>query len=105
MTKFLPAFVAVALLASASTVAAQDEYRVAYGDLKLSSATDANAFDHRINRSARRACGGQSPLQTLGCVRRFRDEAMRQLPTLSRDDYARARNGDRVVAQVPRIAG
>jgi UrcA family protein len=95
------AFAALAL--SAGAASAQD-YRIAFGDLDLASASGADAFDARVNRAARRACRTSAPLADHQCRGRFREEAMRLLPGVRRDDYARARGG-RILAAVPVIYG
>lgn len=95
------AFAALAL--SAGAASAQD-YRIAFGDLDLASVSGADAFDARVNRVARRACRVGAPIAEHQCRVRFRAEAMRQLPSVRREDYARARGG-RILAAVPVIYG
>jgi UrcA family protein len=101
MKTFAIAFAALAL--SAGAASAQD-YRIVIGDLDLGSVSGADAFDARIDDAARRACRGGGPLAEHQCRRRFRAEAMRMLPGVRRDDYARARGG-RLLAMVPVIYG
>ena len=97
MQKFAPALIACAVLASAGSASAQD-YRIPFGDLVLSQPTDAQALDQRIGRTARDACRDHyRGAQILSCVRVFRAEAMRNLPAPARQEYARARNVQRVV--------
>ncbi|PZQ43984.1 MAG: hypothetical protein DI570_28810 [Phenylobacterium zucineum] len=95
------AFAALAL--SAGAASAQD-YRIAFGDLDLASVSGADAFDARVNREARRACRASAPLVEHQCRARFRAEAMRLLPGVRREDYARARGG-RILAAVPVVYG
>lgn len=97
------AFALAALALSAGAASAQD-YRIAFGDLDLGSVAGADAFDARINVAARRACRGTAPLAEHQCRARFRAEAMTLLPSIRREDYARARGG-RVLAAVPVIYG
>ncbi len=92
-----------ALALSAGAASAQD-FRIAFGDLDLGSVAGANAFDARVNAAARRACRGTAPLAEHRCRARFRVEAISLLPSVRRDDYARARGG-RVLAAVPVIYG
>lgn len=93
------AFALAALALSAGAASAQD-YRIAFGDLDLGSVAGADAFDARVNTAARRACRSGAPLSDYQCRVRFRAEAMRLLPGIRRDDYARARGG-RILAAVP----
>ncbi len=101
MKIFAIAFAALAL--SAGATSAQD-YRISFGDLDLGSVSGADAFDARVDDAARRACRGAAPLASHQCRIRFRAEAMRLLPSVRRDDYARARGG-RQLAMVPVIYG
>lgn len=101
MKTFAIAFAALAL--SAGAASAQD-FRIVIGDLDLGSVSGADAFDARVADVARRACGGAAPLAEHQCRIRFRAEAMRVLPSVRRDDYARARGG-RQLAMVPVIYG
>ncbi|MDP3403583.1 MAG: UrcA family protein [Brevundimonas sp.] len=103
MHKFAFAFIAATVIASASAAAAQD-YPVAYGDLDLGTVEGAATFDTRVRQTAGRACRGGTLIANTQCRLRFRDEALRQLPTARRDDYARAR-ANRVLAMVPTIYG
>jgi UrcA family protein len=96
--KFLP--LAVFLVAGVSASGAVAQQRVAYGDLDLSSPTGATAFDARVDRAARRLCGGRVPLSVqVQCRNAVRDEAMSGLPDARRTDYARARRGERLMVQ------
>lgn len=96
--------VASAILAVSAGVASAQDHRIAFGDLDMGSVQGADAFDARVGAAARRACRGGGPLADLRCRSRFRAEALRLLPTVRRDDYARARGG-RVLAMVPTIYG
>jgi UrcA family protein len=91
------AFAALALSAGAASA---QEYRVTFGDLDLASISGADAFDARVATVARRACRGATPLAERQCRSRFQAEAMRLLPGVRRDDYARARGG-RQLAMIP----
>lgn len=103
MHKFALAAVSAALLLSAGAAAAQDQ-RIPFGDLDLGSVDGAAAFDARVNDAANRVCRLGAPRPNAQCRARFRVEAMRQLPTVRRDDYARARGG-RILAMVPLFYG
>ena len=91
---------AVAALLYAAPAAAR-EVRVPFADLDLSSAAGARAFDARAAEAARGVCAvGPRGLVNDNCVRRVQQEAVRALPAARRDDYARARRGDRILAMV-----
>lgn len=99
MTRTMLALTAAALL-SAAPAAAQD-VRVAYGDLNLSSLPGAVAFDARVADAVRDACLQGRLVNTL-CVAKVQREAVRQLPQLRQEEYARARRGDdRIVVRAP----
>ena len=91
MTRTLP-FLAAAVL-YAAPAAAQDAQRIPFGDLDLSSPSGATAFDRRVRQAGRQACLGKDgpALVDLGCLRRFRRDALDALPVDRRDDYARSR--------------
>ena len=97
------AAVSATLLFTAGAASAQD-YRIAFGDLDLGTQSGAAAFDARVDEAAGRACRLGAPMPDAQCRARFRAEAMRQLPAVRRDDYARARGG-RVLAMVPAVYG
>ena len=103
MKTFALAAVSAALLLTAAAASAQDS-RIAFGDLDLGSVEGAAAFDARVNDAANRACRLGAPMPDARCRARFRIEALRQLPAVRRDDYARARGG-RVLAMVPAFYG
>lgn len=92
MTRTLP-FLAAVLL-SAASAAAQENQRIPFGDLDLSSPQGATAFDQRVRQAGRRACLDPSgpSLADLGCLRRFRRDALQALPSSRQDDYARSRS-------------
>lgn len=99
MTKALLSLTAAVLLYGAPA-AAQDAVRVPFGDLDLSTTAGAVAFDARVAAQARDACQrGPRIVDTL-CVKQVQREALRQLPQSRQEDYARARRGDRILAQV-----
>lgn len=91
---------AAAALLYAAPAAAQ-EVRIPFGDLNLSTASGATAFDARAEAAARGVCAvGPRALVNDNCVRRVQQEAVRGLPVARQDDYARARRGDRILAMV-----
>jgi len=98
MTGTVLALTAAALLYAAP--AAAQEVRVPFADLDLSSVAGARTFDARAAAAARTVCViGPRALVNDNCVRRVQQEAVRALPTARQDDYARARRGDRILAQ------
>ena len=103
MQKFALAAVSAALLFSAGAAAAQDQ-RIPFGDLDLGSVEGAATFDARVNEAANRVCRVGAPMPDAQCRARFRVEAMRLLPAVRRDDYARARGG-RILAMAPIFYG
>lgn len=100
MNRFAAASAAVAVVILSAGTASASGYRITFGDLDLGSADGAAQFDQRIDRVAQSACRTGAPLPDAQCVRRFRVEALNQLPAARRQDYARAR-GDRMVARTP----
>lgn len=105
MKTVFAAVAAVAAVVAALPAAAQD-HRIAYGDLTLSNPAHAAAFESRVEREARRACAGGTPLQRLDCSVRFRTAAVAQLPTPARQAYAAARDERPVVlARAPTAFG
>ena len=91
---------AAAVLLYAAPAAAQ-EVRVPFADLNLSSSAGARAFDARAAAAARTVCAvGPRGLVNDNCVRRVQREAVRALPAARQDDYARARRGERILAQI-----
>jgi len=96
-------FAATAAIAAAvlsAGAASASEYRIAFRDLDLGSIAGAARLDQRIESAAEQACLVGAPLADAQCVRRFRIDALRQLPQAHRDNYARAR-GDRMVVRTP----
>jgi UrcA family protein len=80
---------------AAGTVSAQ-EARVRWGDLDMSSAAGATAFDARVSAAADRLCRGArrpgSRIPDRGyCRAAVRSEAVRQLPGMVQVDYALSR--------------
>lgn len=99
MTRTAIVFAAAALLYAAP--AAAQEVRVPFADLDLSGAAGAEAFDARAASAARAVCAfGPRGLVNDNCVRRVQREAVLALPAARRDDYVRARRGDRILAMV-----
>ena len=97
---------AAAALLYAAPATAQD-VRVPIGDLDLSTGVGAQTFDARVAAAARPVCGiGPRAILNANCLRRVRQEALRSLSDAARQDYVRARRGDRILAQVaPAWAG
>ena len=93
------AALAVAVLSSGAASAASN-YRIAIGDLDLSTPRGAATFDRRVRGLAETACLSGGPLDQARCRTDFRREAVSQLPPAHRDDYARARSSV-VVARTP----
>ena len=99
MTRTTLALAAATLLYAAP--AAAQEVRVPFADLDLSSGVGAETFDARAAAAARAVCAfGPRGLVNDNCVRRVKQEAVRALPDARRDDYARARRGERILAMV-----
>ena len=99
MTGTVLSLAAAALLYAAP--AAAQEVRVPFADLNLSSSAGARAFDARAAAAARTVCAvGPRGLVNDNCVRRVQREAVRALPVARQDDYARARRGERILAQI-----
>lgn len=93
---------AAATLLYAAPAAAQT-VRVPFGDLNLSTVAGAEAFDARAAAAARDVCAfGPRALVNDNCVRRVQREAARGLPAARRDDYVRARRGDRILVMAAR---
>ncbi|OGN50188.1 MAG: hypothetical protein A2352_05220 [Caulobacterales bacterium RIFOXYB1_FULL_67_16] len=100
-----PVLFAVAVLSASSALAQSQDARIPFGDLDLSSAAGAAAFDARVDQAAERMCRdyrftGGSIINRQSCRAAVRNEAMRQLPRSHQVDYARASRGARQVAQV-----
>ena len=93
--KILASLTAVALLLTAGAASAQDA-RIAWGDLDLSTAAGADAFDARVETAARKMCrdvrrpGSRISDQSF-CRAAARNEAIRLLPGAAQVDYALSR--------------
>lgn len=93
--KILASVTVACALAVAGAASAQ-EARIAYGDLDLTTAAGAQAFDGRIQTAARKLCrdarrpGSSIPDQDY-CRAAVRNEAVRNLPSTSRAGYASGR--------------
>lgn len=88
-------------LSAAGAASAQDSaHRVRIDDINLGTARGAADFDARVRRAASAACAGRALLQQANCrvvmTRQFQDA----LPAAHRDDYARARQGRQIRAEV-----
>lgn len=86
---------ALTLAASAGAASAGDA-RIAWGDLDLSSAAGAAAFDARVEKAATRMCRSARRLGSLisdrdYCVAAVRREAVAGLPGVAQVDYALSR--------------
>ena len=93
--KALASLAAVAALAIASSASAQ-EARIAWGDLDMSTAPGANAFDARVEAAARRLCrNARKPGSIINdrawCRAAVQTEAVRLLPGPVQVEYALAR--------------
>lgn len=100
-----PVLFAVAVLSASSALAQSQDARIPFGDLDLSSAAGAAAFDARVDQAADRMCRnftvpGSRIVRSDDCRASVRAEALRQLPRASQVEYARAPRGARQVAQV-----
>ena len=94
--KILASLVAALTVSLTAGAASAQEARVRWGDLDLSSAAGADAFDARVAAAARRMCrGAKRPASRITdrayCRTAFRDEAVRQLPGSAQVDYALSR--------------
>lgn len=93
--KILASLTAAALLLTAGAASAQDA-RIAWGDLDLSTAAGANAFDARVETAASKMCrdvrrpGSRISDQSF-CRTAARNEAIRLLPGAAQVDYALSR--------------
>ena len=90
--KTLASLAAVLIVAATAGTASAREARVAWGDLDLSTAAGADAFDARVRAAARKLCrntpmiGGRA-----ACLAAVRDEAVTLLPGAAQVDYALSR--------------
>lgn len=99
MTRTVLCLAAATLLYAVPATA--QEVRVPFADLDLSSGVGVQTFDARAAAAARTVCAvGPRGLVNDNCVRRVQQEAVRALPEARRDDYARARRGERILAMV-----
>ncbi len=94
--KTLASLVAALTVSLVAGAASAQEARVRWGDLDLSSAAGADAFDARVAAAADRMCrGAKRPGSRINdrafCRAAFRDEAVRQLPGPAQVDYALSR--------------
>ncbi|QTC91214.1 UrcA family protein [Brevundimonas goettingensis] len=83
---------ALAAAAIAGSASAQNA-RIPYGDLNLSTASGADAFDARIAKAAQSMCKNATrPVSRLNdsaqCAAAVRAEAVAQLPGQTRAQYA-----------------
>ena len=93
--KALASLAAVLALAAAGSASAQ-EARIAWGDLDLSSAAGADAFDARVEAAARALCrGARKPGSRISdrafCRAAVQAEAVRLLPGRVQVEYALSR--------------
>ncbi len=93
--KALASLAAVLALAAAGSASAQ-EARIAWGDLDLSSAAGADAFDARVEAAARSLCrGARKPGSRISdrafCRAAVQAEAVRLLPGRAQVEYALSR--------------
>lgn len=94
--KILASLVAILAVSLAAGAASAQEARVQWGDLDLSSAAGADAFDARVAAAADRMCRGvKRPASRISdrafCRAAVRDEAVRELPGAIQVDYALSR--------------
>ena len=92
--KTLASLAAVLIVASAAGAASAQTgaTRIAWGDLDLSTAAGAEAFDARIRAAARKMCRGVSVTAgRAACHAAVRDEAVALLPGAAQVDYALSR--------------
>ena len=94
--KITASLVAALTVSLAAGAASAQDARVRWGDLDLSSAAGAAAFDARVAAAASRMCRGvKRPASRINdrafCRTAFRDEAVRQLPGAVQVDYALSR--------------
>jgi UrcA family protein len=95
MKLILTAALAVAALAGAASAQSYNgsAARIPYGDLNLSTASGAAAFDARIDATAETMCRNATRpasrlKDTAHCAAAVRAEAVSQLPTQARAQYA-----------------
>ncbi len=89
--KTLASLVAVLIVTAAGSASAQ-EARIRWGDLDLSTAAGADAFDQRVRAAARKLCRNQPMIGgRAACQAAVRDEAGGLLPGAAQVDYALSR--------------
>lgn len=98
-------FAAAVLSAAVVAPATAQDARIRYGDLDLSTAAGAAAFDARVEEAGARLClemrrMGRLAVNQSHCLTIVRQEALRELPRARQTDYARSPRADRQVAQV-----
>ena len=92
--KTLASLAAVLIVASAAGAASAHSggVRIAWGDLDLSTAAGAEAFDARVRAAARKMCRGVPVTGgRAACHAAVRDEAVGLLPGAAQVDYALSR--------------
>lgn len=94
--KILASLVAALTVGLAAGAASAQEARISWGDLDLSSAAGADAFDARVEAAARKLCRNARAPGTLindraWCRAAVRAEAVRLLPGRVQVDYALSR--------------
>jgi UrcA family protein len=90
--KTLASLAAVLIVAATAGTASAREARVAWGDLDLSTAAGADAFDARVRSAARQMCRGVPMIGgRAACHAAVRDEAVSLLPGAAQVDYALSR--------------
>ena len=94
--KTLASLVAALTVSLAAGAASAQAARISWGDLDLSSAAGADAFDARVSAAADRLCRGVGRpgsriIDRASCRAGVRSEALRQLPGAVQVDYAASR--------------
>lgn len=95
--KTLVSLVVAMTVSLAAGAASAREERIRWGDLDLSSAAGADAFDARVSVAAKRMCrGAKRPGSRIDdrafCSAAVHREAVRQLPGGVQVDYALSRS-------------
>lgn len=90
------AAVASPAMSQSNPVLADGRVQVRIGDLDLSTVAGASVLDRRIDRAARTACAGGMGLQVRRCRVAVRSALLESLPTVHRQNYARARGSNQV---------
>lgn len=94
--KTFASLAAVLIVTAAAGAASAQEARIGWGDLDLSTARGADAFDARVQAAADTLCrDARRPGSRLSdrayCQAAVRSEAIRQLPGAAKVDYALSR--------------